>query len=62
MIEFTETLSGDKLSIDGYATAANTPQLQGMKKFRALLMRPLESLMMRAMQKGIQKAQAKKST
>ena len=52
----------DKLNIDDYATAANTPHLQGMKKFRALLMRPLESLMMRAMQKGIQRAQAKKST
>jgi hypothetical protein len=31
-----------------------------MKKIRAILMRPLEGLMMRAMQKGIQKAQAKK--
>lgn len=50
----------DKLSIDEYATAANTPALRGMKKVRAMLMRPLESLMMRAMQKGIQKAQAKK--
>jgi len=50
----------EKLSIDDYATAANTPKLGGMKKLRALLMRPLEGLMMRAMQKGIQKAQAKK--
>jgi predicted metal-dependent phosphotriesterase family hydrolase len=52
----------EELSIDGYATAANTPKLRGMKKIRATLMRPLEGLMMRAMQKGIQKAQAKKST
>jgi len=51
----------NKLGIDDYATAANTPELRGMKKFRAALMRPLESLMMRTMQKGIQKAQAKKS-
>jgi hypothetical protein len=50
----------EKLSIENYATAANTPQLRGLKKVRALLMRPLENLMMRAMQKGIQKAQAKK--
>ena len=50
----------DKLSIDEYATAANTPALRGIKKVRAMLMRPLENLMMRAMQKGIQKAQAKK--
>jgi len=52
----------EKLSIDGYATAANTPKLRGMKKIRATLMRPLEGLMMRAMQKGVQKAQAKKQT
>lgn len=48
------------LSIDDYATAANTPKLRGMKKVRAMLMRPLEGLMMRAMQKGIQKSQEKK--
>ena len=49
-----------KLRIDDYATAANTPELRGMNKVRAFLMRPLEGLMMWAMQKGIQKAQAKK--
>jgi hypothetical protein len=49
----------EKLSVDTFATAENTPKLSGMKKIRAMLMRPLEGLMVRAMQKGIQKAQAK---
>lgn len=50
----------NELAIDTYATADNTPELVGLKKLRAQLMRPLENLMLRAMQKGIQKAQAKK--
>jgi len=59
MVIMTSRLQ-DELSIDAYATAANTPELRGMNKVRSILMRPLEGLMMRAMQKGIQKAQAKK--
>jgi len=49
----------DELNIDAFASAANTPKLPGRKRFMSFLMRPLEGLMMRAMQKGIAKAQAK---
>ena len=49
----------DKLDIDTYISGANTPELSGLKRVVAFLMRPLEGLMVRAMQKGIQKAQAK---
>jgi hypothetical protein len=49
----------DELQIDDYASAANTPELTGTKKILSFLMRPLEGFMMRAMQKGIQKAQSK---
>lgn len=49
-----------ELDIDDYATAANTPELSGLNKVQAFLMKPLQGLMMRAMQKGIQKAQANK--
>ena len=49
----------DELKIDDYASAANTPKLRGLKKILSFVMRPLERFMMRAMQKGIQKAQAK---
>ena len=49
----------DELKIDDYASAANTPKLTGMKRLLSVVMRPFEGFMMRAMQKGIQKAQAK---
>jgi hypothetical protein len=48
-----------ELKIDDYASAANTPKLTGLKKILSIIMRPLEGFMIRAMQKGIQKAQAK---
>ncbi len=48
-----------KLDIDTYVSAANTPELSSWKRAVAFLIRPLEGLMVRAMQKGIQKAQAK---
>jgi hypothetical protein len=49
----------EELKIDDYASAANTPKLTGLKKILSIIMRPLEGFMIRAMQKGIQKAQAK---
>jgi hypothetical protein len=48
-----------ELKIDDYVSAANTPKLTGLKKILSVFMRPLENFMMRAMQKGIQKAQAR---
>jgi hypothetical protein len=49
----------DELNIDDYASAANTPRLTGMKRLLSVVMRPFEGFMMRAMQKGIQKAQVR---
>ena len=60
MVMMTASLR-DQLNIDAVASAANTPELHGLKKFMSFVMRPLEGLMMRAMQKGIAKAQAKNS-
>jgi len=60
MLMMTEGLR-DELHIDAFASAANTPKLHGLKKIMSFLMRPLEGFMMRAMQKGIAKAQAKNS-
>jgi hypothetical protein len=48
-----------ELKIDDYVSAANTPKLTGLKRILSVFMRPLENFMMRAMQKGIQKAQAR---
>ena len=58
MVMMTSSLR-EELKIDDYASAANTPKLTGLKKILSIIMRPLEGFMIRAMQKGIQKAQAK---
>jgi len=50
----------DELKIDALASAANTPKLAGLKKIMSFLLRPFEGSMMRAMQKGIAKVQAKR--
>jgi hypothetical protein len=49
----------EELNIEGYFSAANTPKLRGLKRILSVLLRPLEGFMMRAMQKGIQKAQSR---
>jgi hypothetical protein len=52
----------DELDIDDdFVSARNTPKLRGLKKVLSNILRPFQGLMIRAMQKGIQKAQAKKS-
>jgi hypothetical protein len=60
MVMMTASLR-DELSIDAYYSAANTPKLRGMKKLLSTVLRPFENFMMRAMQKGIQKAQARRA-
>jgi hypothetical protein len=59
MVMMTSSLR-EELKIDDYVSAANTPKLTGLKKILSIIMRPLEGFMIRAMQKGIQKAQAKR--
>ena len=58
MVMMTAGLRAE-LKIDDYVSAANTPKLTGLKRILSVCMRPLENFMMRAMQKGIQKAQAR---
>ncbi len=57
MVMMTSGLRAE-LDIDHFISAENTPTLSGFKKALSVLMRPFEGLMTRAMQKGIQKAQA----
>jgi hypothetical protein len=59
MLMMTGSLRAE-LKIDAFASAANTPKLAGLKKVMSFLLRPFEGSMMRAMQKGIAKAQAKR--
>jgi hypothetical protein len=46
----------DKLDVGDYVSARNTPKLRGFKKALATILRPLETYMARAMQKGIKRA------
>ena len=50
-----------ELGIERFASAANTPKPKGFKRLLALLMRPLEGFMLKSMQKGIQRAKARRS-
>lgn len=49
-----------ELGIDHFVSAANTPKPGMLKQLLGLLMRPLDSVMLRAMQKGVQKAEARR--
>lgn len=50
-----------ELGIEGFASAANTPKPKGFKRLLAMMIRPLEGFMLKGMQKGVQRAKARRS-